>query len=72
MPLVNKYGRRPIYILAFVCYTACAVWAGAAKTYGSELAARILIGFFAGAGDCLAPLTITDIWFLHERGTAMV
>jgi MFS family permease len=71
MPFINKFGRRPAYVLAFTCYTACAIWAGVATSYGSELGSRILIGFFAGAGECLAPLTIADIWFLHERGQVM-
>jgi MFS family permease len=71
MPFINKFGRRPCYILAFVVYTGCGAWAGVATSYSSELAARIMIGLFGGAGECLAPLTIADIWFLHERGSHM-
>jgi len=71
MPLIVKYGRRPVYIVSFTCYTLTAIWAGFSKSYGSELAARIFIGFFSGAGECVAPLTISDIFFLHERGFYM-
>src|SRR5271155_3164005 len=71
MPFINKFGRRPAYVISFACYTACSIWAGVAKTYGSELGARIVLGFMAGSGECLAPLTISDIWFLHERGSVM-
>ncbi|EOD51269.1 putative mfs transporter protein [Neofusicoccum parvum UCRNP2] len=71
MPLIVKFGRRPIYVVSFVLYTACAAWAGGATSYGSELAARILMGAGAGASETLAPLTISDIFFLHERGTVM-
>ena len=71
MPLIVKYGRRPIYVISFSLYTACAAWAGAASTYPSELGARIVMGFAAGAGECLGPLTIADIWFVHQRGTIM-
>ena len=71
MPLIVKYGRRPVYIISFTCYTAIAIWAGVSKSYASELASRILMGFFAGAGECVAPLTISDIFFLHERGFYM-
>lgn len=71
MPLIVKFGRRPIYVISFVLYTACAAWAGGANSYGSELAARILMGAGAGASETLAPLTISDIFFLHERGTIM-
>ncbi|KAJ4989591.1 hypothetical protein SVAN01_04968 [Stagonosporopsis vannaccii] len=71
MPLIAKYGRRPVYVSSFVLYTICAAWAGASKSYGSELASRIIMGAAAGAAEVLAPLTISDIFFLHERGTVM-
>jgi len=71
MPVILKFGRRPVYLASFTCYTVCAIWAGVAKTYSNELAARIVMGFMAGAGECVAPVTITDIFFLHERGTIM-
>ncbi|KAE9368440.1 MFS general substrate transporter, partial [Stipitochalara longipes BDJ] len=70
-PLINKYGRRPIYIISFTGYLATAVWSGLSTGYTSELIARILLGLFSGAGECLGPATITDVFFLHERGTAM-
>ncbi|KAF2684645.1 MFS general substrate transporter [Lentithecium fluviatile CBS 122367] len=71
MPLIIKYGRRPVYVSSFVLYTICAVWAGASMTPGSELASRIIMGVAAGAAEVLAPLTLSDIFFLHERGTVM-
>ena len=71
MPLIAKYGRRPVYVSSFVLYTACSVWAGASRSYSSELASRILMGVAAGAAEVLAPLTIADIFFVHERGTVM-
>ncbi len=71
MPIVIKYGRRPVYIASFVGFFLTTIWAGLAKSFSSELAARILMGFVAGAGDCVAPVTLSDIFFLHERGTMM-
>lgn len=71
MPLILKYGRRPMYLISFSGYLATIFWAGFTKTYSSELTARIFMGFFAGSGECIAPLTISDIFFLHERGLYM-
>jgi MFS family permease len=51
MPLVNKYGRRPIYLISYVVYLVCAIWAACTHSYGSFLAARILLGFGAGAAE---------------------
>ncbi|KAF2812718.1 MFS transporter, partial [Mytilinidion resinicola] len=71
MPFIAKYGRRPVYIISFVLYTASAVWCGVAESYGVELAGRVILGLASGAGECLGPLTIADIFFLHERGSIM-
>ncbi|KAJ4252321.1 hypothetical protein NW762_010919 [Fusarium torreyae] len=71
MPLMAKFGRRPIYFISFTLYTAFSAWAGGANTYGSALAARIMMGAASGAAECLAPLTISDLFFAHERGAIM-
>ncbi len=71
MPLILKYGRRPVYLTSFFLYTCCAIWAGVATSYASELAPRILMGLCSGAGEVVAPITIADIFFLHERGLFM-
>jgi MFS family permease len=71
MPLIVKYGRRPIYILSFLLYGGFSLWAGLAKDYPSALAARLLLGFAGGSAECVAPLTIADTFFLHERGLIM-
>jgi MFS family permease len=71
MPLVNKYGRRPIYLASYALYLACAIWTAFTYSYASFLAARILMGFSSGAAETMAPLSIADIFFLHERGTIM-
>jgi MFS family permease len=60
-----------MYIISFTGYLFTAIWSGLSTGYTSELIARILLGFFSGAGECLGPATITDVFFLHERGTAM-
>jgi MFS family permease len=71
MPLIVKYGRRPIYVASFTLYVATGFWCGFVSSYGAELAGRIVMGLASGAGECLGPLTITDIFFLHERGAVM-
>jgi len=71
MPLIIKYGRRPVYLVNFTLYTISLVWCAVAKSYGSELAARLALGFSSGVMECLSPVTITDIFFVHERGAIM-
>ncbi|KAL7916896.1 major facilitator superfamily domain-containing protein [Trichoderma velutinum] len=71
MPLIIKYGRRPVYLASFTLYTVTAIWAAVADSYANQLAARIVMGFAIGAGECLAPVTIADVSFLHERSALM-
>ncbi|KAJ4415108.1 hypothetical protein N0V82_007547 [Gnomoniopsis sp. IMI 355080] len=71
VPIANKYGRRPTYVISYTIYLACAIWAIFDKSFGGFLAARILMGFGAGAAETIAPITISDVFFLHERGTVM-
>jgi MFS family permease len=58
-------------LISFVGCFATILWAGLTKPYASDLAARVLMGFFAGSGECIAPLTVSDLFFLHERGFYM-
>lgn len=53
---------------AFTIYVITAIWCAVATQYANFLLARIFMGIAAGAGECLAPVTIADIFFLHERG----
>ena len=71
MPFIVKYGRRPVYLVSFLIYGGASLWCGLAKSYTSELCARLLLGMAGGSAETLAPLTIADIFFLHERGLVM-
>ncbi|KAK4083541.1 uncharacterized protein Triagg1_1203 [Trichoderma aggressivum f. europaeum] len=71
VPVANKWGRRPVYVVSYMIYFATAVWLIFEKSYAGFLAGRILMGFGAGAAETLAPITIADIFFLHERGKIM-
>ncbi|KAL7960557.1 MFS general substrate transporter [Trichoderma compactum] len=71
VPVANKWGRRPVYVASYMIYFATAVWLIFEKSYARFLAGRILMGFGAGAAETLAPITIADIFFLHERGRIM-
>ncbi|TQN69422.1 putative MFS-type transporter [Colletotrichum shisoi] len=71
VPMANKFGRRPVYIASYSIYFACTIWLIFDHTYGGFLAGRILMGFGAGAAETIAPISIADVFYLHERGTIM-
>ncbi|OAV92106.1 hypothetical protein PTTG_07872 [Puccinia triticina 1-1 BBBD Race 1] len=72
MPMVNKLGRRPVGLLSLGISTlaalACAV---ATRRFTSQMAARFFLGFGAGGVELVAPLIVTDLFFVHQRGLAM-
>ncbi|ERS97464.1 MFS transporter [Sporothrix schenckii 1099-18] len=72
VPLMIKFGRRPVYIGSYLLFIGTTAWAASATSYSSMLAATALLGCAAGAGEVLGPLTISDLFFVHERGTMMV
>ncbi|CAI7598155.1 unnamed protein product [Penicillium manginii] len=69
VPLAVKYGRRVVYTFSFLVFGLCCIWSARATSYGSLMASRIIASWFSGSAECVAPLTIADIFFLHERGT---
>jgi MFS family permease len=68
VPLAVKYGRRVVYTSSFLGFGLCCIWSARASTYGSLLASRIIASWFSGSTECVAPITIADVFFLHERG----
>ncbi|KAH7162693.1 major facilitator superfamily domain-containing protein [Dactylonectria estremocensis] len=71
VPMANKYGRRPVYLASYLVYFGATLWLIFEKSYAGFLAGRIVMGFGAGAAETIAPITISDVFFLHERGAVM-
>lgn len=71
VPMANKYGRRPVYLASYSVYFLTSIWLIFEKSFAGFLAGRIIMGFGAGAAETIAPMTIADIFFAHERGTIM-
>ncbi|KAI1612435.1 major facilitator superfamily domain-containing protein [Exophiala viscosa] len=70
VPLFVKYGRRPVYLASTLITGAMCIWCGVAAktTFDSFFAARAFVGWFIGPIESISASTITDIFFLHDRG----
>lgn len=69
-PLAVKYGRRPVYLTSnFLMGIAC-IWLAIAseKKYLPFIVGRAFLGLFEAPIEALVPSTVTDIFYLHERG----
>jgi predicted MFS family arabinose efflux permease len=70
-PFCRKYGKRPGLLFLMACAFAGSTWAGAAKSYGSFLGARIIQGFACSYFESVMYAIIGDLYFVHERGLRM-
>lgn len=71
-PLANTFGRRPIILISLLLLTLASMWAGLAKSFDSLLAARFFMGIGGGPADAVAPDVVGEVFFVHQRGRAMV
>ncbi|KAF4415064.1 MFS general substrate transporter [Fusarium acutatum] len=73
MPFAIKFGRRPVYLLSNLLMSVACIWLGLASTasYTPFIIGRAFLGLFEAPIESIVPTTITDTFFLHERG-AMV
>jgi len=70
-PLSESYGRRPIFIIAFIFYTGWQVGCALSPNIGSLLVFRFLGGTFAAAPLTNSGALLADIWDGDTRGKAM-
>lgn len=68
VPLSLAFGRRPLFIFCSALMVPAVIWAAKSTSFNSHLGARCLQGLIAGVADCLLPLIVLDVTFLHRRG----
>jgi len=66
-PTAILYGKRPVYLVAGVCFAVSAVWCALSPNFASLVVARIFMGFAVSSVECLPSATIAEIYFLHEK-----
>jgi MFS family permease len=67
-PLAIQYGKRPVYLVSLVATVALMIWAAHVKTNGQWIANKLLQGFFGAPVESLVEISLTDMYFTHERG----
>ncbi len=72
VPLMRVIGKRPVYLLSLPLLGAANIWSYYATSFDSLLAASIISGFAASAGDATVPAVVADLFFVHQRGTIMM
>ncbi|KAL4787418.1 major facilitator superfamily domain-containing protein [Aspergillus varians] len=67
-PLGLAYGKRPVYLFTTLCTMIIMLWAPFTTSNGQWIANKTLQGFFGAPLEALCEISMTDIWFAHERG----
>lgn len=70
-PFALQYGKRPTYLISTAATLALTMWAPFAKGNGQWIAKNVLGGFFAAPSEALPEISVSDVFFAHERGTYM-
>ncbi|KAH8667409.1 major facilitator superfamily transporter [Tricladium varicosporioides] len=62
-----QWGKRPAYLISMAASIIIIAVTPLCTTNGPYLATKILQGFFGAPVESLCEISMTDIWFAHER-----
>ncbi|RDW73592.1 hypothetical protein BP5796_07034 [Coleophoma crateriformis] len=68
-PFALKFGKRPTYLISIFAAGAFILWSAYAKGDGQWIAKNLIGGFFGSVVEALPEISITDVYFAHERAT---
>ncbi|KAK5133482.1 hypothetical protein LTR08_007724 [Meristemomyces frigidus] len=66
-PTAILFGKRPVYLVAAVCFILSSVWCALSPNFTSLVVARIFMGIAVSSVECLPSATVAEIYFLHEK-----
>lgn len=72
IPIANKYGRRPVWILSVFCAGFFNIGCALSKSYGVHIAMSILAALANSPAIAMGQAVVAETFFLNQRGRKMV
>lgn len=69
LPIMERVGRRPILLLSAIGSLAGNIGGGFCKTYGQQMATRVIVALFAAPALAVGSVVVTEMYFANQRGT---
>ena len=69
IPLVYKFGRRPIYLVSLIVQFATAIWAAKVSSIAEWIPLNIIQGLGGAISETIVQITIADLFFVHQYAT---
>jgi MFS family permease len=67
VPLVHKYGRRPMYLFSTALQLASCVWFAKTETRGDIIGSNLISGLGGAISETIVQITIADLFFVHHH-----
>lgn len=69
VPFALRFGRRPIYILTSLLMFITGIWSAKMQTIGDLMGTNAVMGLAGSVNEALFQMTVSDLFFVHQRGT---
>ena len=70
VPLVHKYGRRPMYIFSTLLQLVSCIWFAKTETKGDLIGSNLFSGLGGAISETIVQITIADLFFVHHHAAA--
>ncbi|PYI12469.1 MFS general substrate transporter [Aspergillus sclerotiicarbonarius CBS 121057] len=71
IPLSHRIGRRPVLLIGNMIALVSSIGVARSQTYAQALSCRMVMTFGGSVGLSIVPAAISDMFFLHDKGSRM-